>query len=126
MQGGKRTAPGVNVVETKFWIPQTFSYTFNNNNATDGILSRNTANEGKNTLVFAGRNQGNYRTFAVTADGRVQLSAANRTEIFSGHGSPEGIRTAPKGSLYLRYDGGANTTLYVKESGAGATGWVAK
>jgi hypothetical protein len=31
------------------------------------------------------------------------------------------------GTLYMRTDGGANTTLYVKESGNGlSTGWVAK
>jgi len=44
----------------------------------------------------------------------------------SGTGSPEGVVTAPIGSLYSRTDGGAATTLYVKESGAGNTGWVAK
>ena len=33
---------------------------------------------------------------------------------------------APVGSLYTRTDGGAATTLYVKESGTGTTGWVAK
>ena len=33
---------------------------------------------------------------------------------------------APVGSLYTRTDGGALTTLYVKESGTGTTGWVAK
>lgn len=43
-----------------------------------------------------------------------------------GEGSPEGIATAPVGTLYLRTDGGTSTTLYVKESGAGNTGWVAK
>lgn len=41
-------------------------------------------------------------------------------------GSPEGAVTASVGSLYTRTDGGANTTLYVKESGTGNTGWVAK
>ena len=41
-------------------------------------------------------------------------------------GSPEGVVTAAVGSLYLRSNGGANTTLYVKESGTGNTGWVAK
>jgi len=46
--------------------------------------------------------------------------------IYFGTGSPEGIKTAPVGSLYLRTDGGASTTLYVKESGSGNTGWVAK
>ena len=44
----------------------------------------------------------------------------------TGAGSPEGVITAPVGSLYTRTDGGANTTLYVKESGTGNTGWVAK
>lgn len=43
-----------------------------------------------------------------------------------GAGTPEGAVTAPVGSLFTRTDGGANTTLYVKESGAGNTGWVAK
>lgn len=43
-----------------------------------------------------------------------------------GLGSPEGVVTASVGSLYSRTDGGAGTTLYVKESGVGNTGWVAK
>ncbi|HYG44668.1 MAG TPA: hypothetical protein VEA17_17250 [Bordetella sp.] len=41
-------------------------------------------------------------------------------------GTPEGVVTAPKGSIYTRVDGTAGTTLYVKESGSGNTGWVAK
>jgi len=44
----------------------------------------------------------------------------------SGNGTPEAVVTAPIGSLYSRLDGGANTTLYVKESGISNTGWVAK
>jgi len=44
----------------------------------------------------------------------------------SGTGTPEGAVTAPIGSLFTRTDGGAGTTLYVKESGSGNTGWVAK
>lgn len=46
--------------------------------------------------------------------------------IYSGTGTPEGAVTAGVGSLFLRTDGGATTTLYVKESGAGNTGWIAK
>lgn len=46
--------------------------------------------------------------------------------ILSGAGTPEGAKAAPVGSLYLRTDGGATTTLYVKTSGAGNTGWTAK
>jgi hypothetical protein len=48
------------------------------------------------------------------------------TRIISGVGSPEGATTAPPGSIFLNTSGGASTTLYVKESGAGNTGWVAK
>lgn len=44
----------------------------------------------------------------------------------SGSGTPEGAVTAPVGSLFTRTDGGASTTLYVKESGSGNTGWIAK
>ncbi len=44
----------------------------------------------------------------------------------SGSGSPEAVVTAPIGSLYSNTAGGATTTLYVKTSGAGNTGWTAK
>lgn len=44
----------------------------------------------------------------------------------AGSGSPEGVVTAPVGSLYSRTNGGAGTSLYVKESGVSNTGWVAK
>ncbi|MCD7034561.1 hypothetical protein LRR81_09945 [Metabacillus sp. GX 13764] len=50
----------------------------------------------------------------------------NDRGIFSGSGSPESVVSARIGSMYLRADGGANTTLYVKESGTGNIGWVAK
>ena len=46
--------------------------------------------------------------------------------IMAGAGSPESVVSAPVGSLWLRTDGGAGTTLWVKESGAGNTGWVGK
>lgn len=46
--------------------------------------------------------------------------------IGSGSGTPESAITAPVGSLYLRTDGSTSTTLYVKTSGTGNTGWTAK
>lgn len=45
--------------------------------------------------------------------------------VSDGTGSPEGVVTAKQGSVYLRKDGGASTSLYVKESGSGNTGWAA-
>ncbi len=51
----------------------------------------------------------------------------NDPSIRSGSGSPEGVVAANVGSLYLRTDGGASTSLYVKEANDGVnTGWVAK
>ena len=50
----------------------------------------------------------------------------NAGPFFKGAGSPEGSVTAPVGSIYQRTDGSTSTTLYVKQSGTGNTGWVAK
>lgn len=58
------------------------------------------------------------------AAGAVNFSANNIMR--SGTGTPEASVTAIAGSLYLRTDGGAGTTLYIKESGTGNTGWIAK
>tara|TARA_R110002126_G_C10467511_1_gene500787 strand:- start:263 stop:907 length:645 start_codon:yes stop_codon:yes gene_type:complete len=67
--------------------------------------------------------------------GNFTFGTAGKGIVFEGDGSviwrtgansPEGVVTAPVGSLFTRTNGGANTTLYVKESGAGNTGWVAK
>jgi hypothetical protein len=43
-----------------------------------------------------------------------------------GSGTPEGVVTAPVGAVFHRTNGGAGTSFYVKESGTGNTGWVAK
>ncbi len=51
---------------------------------------------------------------------------AATVSIRCGTGSPESNVTGIVGDLWLRMDGGANTTLYVKESGAGNTGWIGK
>lgn len=59
----------------------------------------------------------------VTIEGNAIITS---TTIRSGTGAPEGVVTAPVGTLFLRTDGGAGSTFYVKESGAGNTGWVAK
>jgi hypothetical protein len=53
-------------------------------------------------------------------------SPTSNSQIISGAGSPEGAVTAIRGSLFMRNDGGAGTSLYVKESGTGNTGWAAK
>lgn len=57
---------------------------------------------------------------------RKQSIKVGGSAIYFGAGSPEGAKTAAVGSIYFRTDGGALTALYVKETGAGNTGWVAK
>lgn len=54
------------------------------------------------------------------------LNAGKTINIRTGVGSPERVVTANEGSMYTNQSGGAGTTLYVKESGTGNTGWVAK
>ena len=44
----------------------------------------------------------------------------------SGSGTPEGVTVAGIGATWHRNDGGANTCLYIKESGTSNTGWIAK
>jgi hypothetical protein len=55
------------------------------------------------------------------------VNAHDDTRVLTGQGSPEGVVVAKVGRLYARSDGGAGTTLYVKESGNNTnTGWAAK
>lgn len=46
--------------------------------------------------------------------------------VITGYGTPEGAIPADIGKIYLRRDGSTSTTLYVKTSGTGDTGWTAK
>ncbi len=61
--------------------------------------------------------------------GRVTFTprkGATRPFDSSGSGTPERLVTAPVGSTWRRSDGGPGTCFYVKESGSGNSGWVAK
>ena len=49
-----------------------------------------------------------------------------QVSMTTGTGSPEGVLTASPGALYLNLSGGTSTTLYVKTSGTGNTGWTGK
>jgi hypothetical protein len=64
------------------------------------------------------------RTEFQNSRGGVRLNGATGPLIVSGTGTPEGVVTASVGSIYLRTD--SATTLYVKQTGTGNTGWVAK
>lgn len=50
--------------------------------------------------------------------------AFGKAVLLFGAGSPETVVTAPMGSLFLRNNGAASTTLYIKQTGTGNTGWT--
>jgi hypothetical protein len=79
-------------------------------------MSGNVALGGVTTLVDP-----SAPTVPVLIDGNRDGSA-----VYGVTGSPEDAVIAPVGAVAHRRDGGAGTTWYVKESGTGATGWVAK
>lgn len=58
--------------------------------------------------------------------GPLRVGSSTGPKWSSGAGTPEGAVTAPVGSIFSRTDGGAATSMYVKETGTGNTGWVAK
>ncbi len=92
---------------------------------------------GTNGKLINARNNGNlnFQVRSATASDRVSATAyvtpvielgSTSIQVTCGAGSPESVVTAPTGSLYLRQGGGAAATLYVKETGVGNTGWIAK
>lgn len=110
-------------------------------NCTNGTITSNSAN--RYTGYFYNRDgtakyleitNNNYSVPAINNAGDADSSvtynyiANNSTgqTISHGFGTPESVVTASKASIFYRIDGGAGTALYVKESGTGNTGWVAK
>lgn len=67
----------------------------------------------------------NKRWRHVALAGTLFFGSAN-SRLRTGTGTPEGAVTGNVGDLWVRTNGGAGTTLYVKESGTGNTGWVGK
>jgi hypothetical protein len=65
-----------------------------------------------------------YPSGNVSLTGKVFLDEASNVFLSSGTGSPEGVVTAGIGSVWLRKNGSSASTLYLKETGTGNTGWI--
>lgn len=79
--------------------------------------------------MYLGANIYPYKRIYAGDDIRLGYGDSSGSQVLYikwGSGSPEAVVIANVGSLYLRTDGGASTTLYVKTSGTGNTGWTAK
>jgi hypothetical protein len=99
-----------------------------------------TASQAGNGTYAAAANV--VRSFAVTASviterGCIsydQIRRADRSNdgskflmLLAGSGTPNGVITGSPGDIYVSTAGGANVTLWIKESGSATnTGWVAK
>ncbi|QDH84085.1 appendage [Achromobacter phage vB_AxyP_19-32_Axy12] len=68
----------------------------------------------------------NQELVRFTPTGGLRFGGATGVAILTGAGSPEGVVTAPPGSMYLNTSGGSGATLWIKEANNTATGWVAK
>ena len=86
-------------------------------------LNRTTSDGACAAFFRSGSIAGQVQTF--TGNIRLRMTSGN-VLILTGTGSPEGVFGASVGSLFLRTNGSTSTTLYVKESGTGNTGWTAK
>lgn len=89
----------------------------------DGVENASIITEGGNSVAV--RNSTNTGYGAISALD-FYPSGTFAVRWTAGAGSPEGSVTASPGAMYLRNNGGAGTTLYIKESGTGNTGWVGK
>jgi hypothetical protein len=102
--------------------------------ATGIVVRDQTAGSTANTNVALGTDApaaGTWNIYSASTRDNVWLGKhryVSSTGPFEawGTGDPEGVLAAPVGSRWGRTDGGAGTCLYVKESGTGNTGWVAK
>jgi hypothetical protein len=90
------------------------------------IRGRDTVNSGKETLAIRSIPQdADLLNSTIGLYGRRNDAIAGFA-FFGINGSPENQISAPVGAIATRRDGGAGSTFYVKESGTGNTGWIAK
>lgn len=82
------------------------------------------------TATAGGTTPANWTTTgtgAIVSATTVRVGGASGPVWRSGTGDPNGAVTGSVGDMFSRTDGGAGTTLYVKESGTATdTGWVGK
>jgi hypothetical protein len=73
-----------------------------------------------------GNNVGVAVSMTIAGPG-LSLTAVQQQFPISGSGSPQGVVSAPLGTIYTSITGGSNVTAWVKESGGStASGWTAK
>ena len=83
----------------------------------DGISVQNLSGNSRVKLRITGGDHGSIE---------IRDTGGNTVAVTGGNGNPEGTRSGNVGTLYLRSDGGVDTTMYIKSTGTGTTtGWRA-
>lgn len=90
------------------------------------LFHRWRAGGGGNSIVGLGTRRGGSNTDSLTIDSGLAKATLVGVTITKGTGSPEAVVVGVVGDLFIRSDGSILTTLYVKTSGTGNTGWTAK
>ncbi|MEO0733927.1 MAG: hypothetical protein AAFZ52_13905, partial [Bacteroidota bacterium] len=108
--------------EAEFGVPLKLNSLGAGDGVTSGLLYRQNSNDRVRQMTWADLVT-RFDAEGLATDAEV---ATIQSLLLSGAGSPEGSVTADPGTLYLNTSGGAGQTLWVKESGTGNTGWVAK
>lgn len=87
-----------------------------------GVFNNFNTNIGDTITINPG---GSYNSSGSSLISEILLGN-NLLKIISGSGDPNTVVSAPMGSIYLNIAGGANTSIWIKESGSGNTGWISK
>jgi hypothetical protein len=114
--GSPEDDPGVEIISVTARSTDTLTVV----RGQDGTSASNHNTGGKTYRMILTLTKGMWDQ--ITTD--IAAAAGGAAKVKTGSGTPEGVVTSPIGDLFLRTDGGAGTTLYIKESGAGNTGWV--
>jgi hypothetical protein len=79
----------------------------------------------RHAIEFSGTTAAEGPGQCILPNGAYVGAASIAPRLVSGNDTPEGAVAAKVGSVFLRMNGAAGTSLYVKETGTGNTGWVA-
>lgn len=109
-------------VSNWIWIRSTNDLTLNRRNATTGASIDNVLRIYSATGNIRFGNTSGDPGVKLAIEGAFSVSGSTRSV---GTGTPEGVVTGSQGYEFTRTDGGIGLTKYLKESGAGNTGWYA-
>lgn len=126
-------AAGIHLMQTTPVLPSPRLFLGNVTDGTGAVLRGNANTLEMRLGVTPDGSAGSGTAAAILHSNRLELQSGVRlavsgtdAAVYAGSGTPEGVVTAVVGSLFLRTDGGAGSTLYIKETGTSNTGWVAK